>query len=482
MFKKLLSNLPFNPSLIGQVAFYAQRVHKESVVRRSGLIILSLALTLQVFAVISPPQPSLARSNNDLVNGGFTTKNEATSYCKNNTRHYQDILKNYGISCDDVAATTTVNIKSTDYSKRFYSMGWLAYGKTGETPVNIAKVGTLYARPLWSWDTSGASHYKALKGTTKFGATFFLLYDCGNLTFIGLPTPPKTCTYNNTILATDSKCFAPCPVSGKSNVSVTSKDCSAPCQYNKKILANDSKCFAPCPVKGKVHIPKDSAECFEPCPYNSTIDTKNPACKPCEASQTKEDLTACLQYSKTATNKTQNFPDANGTTAKSGDTIEYTLKTTNQGKATITQYAISENISDVLDYASVVNTHGGTINDSNIISWPAQDIAGGKTIEKLITIRIKDPLPDTPTSSSDPGHFDLAMTNVYGNTVTIKLPPSVVKSTEIVTTQLPNTGPGTSLIAAFTITLVTGYLFARSRLLAKELDVVRVDFSSNGGN
>jgi uncharacterized repeat protein (TIGR01451 family) len=283
-------------------------------------------------------------------------------------------------------------------------------------------------------------------------------------------------------LAGDSKCFAPCPIAGKANIPANSKECAAPCPYNKKLLANDTKCFAPCPVKGKAAIPKDSPECFEPCPYNSTIDTKNPACKPCEASQTKEDLTSCLQYLKTATNKTQNLPDANGSTAKPGDTIEYTLKTTNQGKATIKQYVVNENISDVLDYATMIDARGGTLNDSNIISWPAQDIKGSQTIEKIITVRIKDPLPNTPVSASDPGHFDLAMTNVYGNTITIKLPPSIIKTTEVVAAQLPNTGPGTSLIIAFTITMIVGYLFARSRLLAKELDIVRTDFSSSGGN
>ena len=34
MFKKLLSNLPYNPSLIGQVSFYAKRLHAEEKIRR----------------------------------------------------------------------------------------------------------------------------------------------------------------------------------------------------------------------------------------------------------------------------------------------------------------------------------------------------------------------------------------------------------------------------------------------------------------
>jgi hypothetical protein len=46
---------------------------------------------------------------------------------------------------------------------------------------------------------------------------------------------------------------------------------------------------------------------------------------------------------------------------------------------------------------------------------------------------------------------------------------------------LPNTGPGTSLIGGMGITLVVGYFFARSRLLAKEVNIIRTDFAMTGG-
>ena len=72
----------------------------------------------------------------------------------------------------------------------------------------------------------------------------------------------------------------------------------------------------------------------------------------------------------------------------------------------------------------------------------------------------------------------MTMTNVYGDTVTIKLPPSITKQTELVTTELPKTGPGTSLAIGFVLTTVVGYFFARSRLMAKELDMVRKDFAN----
>ena len=81
MFKKLLSNLPFNPSLLGQVSFYTKRLRRETFVRGAGLAMLTLAIVIQTFAVVSPPQRSLAKSPNDIIYGGFTTRDQAVLYC-----------------------------------------------------------------------------------------------------------------------------------------------------------------------------------------------------------------------------------------------------------------------------------------------------------------------------------------------------------------------------------------------------------------
>jgi uncharacterized repeat protein (TIGR01451 family) len=173
--------------------------------------------------------------------------------------------------------------------------------------------------------------------------------------------------------------------------------------------------------------------------------------------------------------------DANGTTVKAGDVIEYTLTVNNKGSAKISKYVVQENISDVLDYADVVDLKGGTLDKNNIVTWPGQDIGAKATISRSFTIKIKNPIPTTPTSTSDPGQYDSKMTNVYGNTVTIELPMPPSKQIEVITTTLPNTGPGTSLMIGFAITAVIAYFFARSRLFATELDIVRHEYVSTGG-
>ena len=75
----------------------------------------------------------------------------------------------------------------------------------------------------------------------------------------------------------------------------------------------------------------------------------------------------------------------------------------------------------------------------------------------------------------------MIMTNVYGNTIDIKLPTTVIKTTETVTTTLPNTGPGEALVIGAGLTTIIGYFFARSRLMAKELDIVRNEYATISG-
>lgn len=488
MFKKLLSNLPYNPSLIGQVSFYAQRLHREASIRRAGVVMIVLAMFIQMFAVLSPPQSSLQASpNTDLINGGFSSKQEAAQHCRNNTQNYKKIMNYFGITCENIADASVTNIAPRDHDGKLHSMGRLAYGVKGEMPIRVTGVGTLYTRHFWSLNHEPS--YKALKLKNRQGATVYILFGCGNLVTIGPPheVPPEDVCPNKPGVQTSKEDCDVCK--NVPGIQLTEKECDV-CPKKPGIQTSERKCDV-CPNKPGIQerykdcdvcpniegVQTEKSEC-DVCPNVKGEQSDESQCKPCEDAQTDEDLTACLTYTKSARNVTQNIDDANGTTAKESDVIEYTLTTTNTGKITIKDYVVNEGIGDVLDYADIVDLHGGTKGEYDIVSWPAVNIKAGQTITNQITVKIKDVLPNTPASSSDPEHFNMVMTNVYGNTVNIKLPPSITKQTEIVTTQLPNTGPGTSLIIGFTITFVIAYFFARSRLLAKELDIVRTDYGS----
>ena len=527
MFEKLLSNLPYNPSLVHQLGFYAKRMHREAAIRRTGMVFIVLSFFVQFFAVVAPPVATVAYSNNDMINGGVQTQGEAVKTCRDNTKNYGDVLADFGVSCADVSNASVTYIKSTDTNKagdHLYSMGWLPEGKQNVEFTNLANVSeTLYARRLDSFDTGPYSTYKVLKGTSHVtGKTFFIIFDCGNLVFFGVPVPipqPKdVCPDKAGVQTTSQECDV-CPdVSGiqtnttqcdvcsniagvqtkatecdvctnisgvqtktsqcdvcpnLAGVQTKSSQCDV-CSNLQGVQTSLTECDVCTSVAG-VQTSVDQCTQIEHCPYNPSLTKDDVNCKPCEKAVSSTNALACIDISKTASDDTQGWTDANGKTATAGDVITYDLYAENVGKAVVPQFTMQENISDVLDYANVTDLHGGTQGNDGWVTWPAQDIPGGQKEHHQITVKIKDPIPQTPTDPGDQTHFDLTMSNTYGNTIEIHLPGSITKTIETTTTALPNTGPGNSLIAAGAIVVVAGYFFARTRLLAQESELAIKD-------
>jgi uncharacterized repeat protein (TIGR01451 family) len=631
MLEKLLGVLPYNPSLIHQMAFYADRMRDESNIRRTGTIFIVLTFLVQFFAVIVPPQPTVASPDNDLINGGFTTPAEAAKYCEKDVQHYQTILANYGIKCTDLASASTVTLKSTDKTSTgdcIYSMGRVPQGpvnkktgkKTHETSATIG--GTKYfLRCLDSFDTGPYSSYKALKfKSSGTGQVLYILYDCGNLASFGLPktpiTPPPaaptgtlacvvstnnsvtlkigwynasgktidlyrkgapaalapygagsnfnksgvangSATYTDTGLHPDSKYEYHLYVGGMSagkeltsgpvycattkvvvstptgvlscsssttdsitlsiswnNASgktvdlyrkgVTAalggnfnagNDASGNSQYTDSGLTQGTTYTYTLYAGGQASgIKLSTADCTtdkpgtpppppptEPCPYNPNITLPDAACKPCDSSINSSDKIACLNLSKTVRNDTTGLADANGTTAQAGNVLTYTLFVQNTGKGDVKDYTFIDVMSDTLDYATISDLHGGTMDDTHTVTWPAETIPAGKTVSHQITFQVKSPIPETPTGVSDGAHFDLVMSNTFGNTVNVSVPGGVVKVVEGQATKLVNTGPGTSLAIAAAVMVLAGFFFSRSRLLSVEADLSVKHNTVSGG-
>jgi len=454
MFEKLLSNLSFNSSIIEDLGFYTKRVRKEESVRRLGFLFIVLAFFVQFFAFLSPPQPSLAASTNDMINGGFNNITELVADCNANLKDYRTIITYYGLSCNNLSAGKTVSLVSTSYNKQLFSMGWNPQGSinvvtkkpTDEQPVDIPGIASpLYWRYLWSWDTYAYSTYQAVETTSSIThKTYFILYACGNLVSIGLPspyTPPK-----------------PKPV-----VVVVHK--------SKPVVVVKRK---PKPVVVVKRKPKQPT-----CSFNNSISADSSGCKPCAASLSSYDTIACIKYSKTASDLTEHWANANDKIAKPGDVILYTLTALNSGNGVVKNFVMQDNLSYVLDYAKVINSNGGKINNNNIISWPAVNVLPNKAVVHTIEVSVLNPLPNTLASTSDPELYDHVMTNIYGNTINIYLPKSpIVTVANITTTSLPNTGPGDGLIFGAIVIVIAGYFLARSKLILKES---RVAIENNCG-
>lgn len=545
MFKKLLSNLPFNPSLIDQVSFYAKRLNKESAIRRSGLIFVALTMVVQIVAVISPAEASNQCSSNDVIRCGFTSKAQAVQQCNANTQGFRTIVAKFGITCATIANSNTITLNSYASNNKLYSMGRNPYNKPGEFTFDIEGAGRFYFRPLSSW---GNVNYKMLDMRTPDGAPFRIMYDCGNIVVErdyrppAQPEPepvlklakvnePKTAvkpgdTIKYTIAFTNT--------GGTAAYFSVNDRLSKDLEYVSSSYANwgiersgqttkwynntppfytfgntdalGTPGFITISAKVKAGTPSGTTVCntawlgdvstktkqerkwsevtvcnkvIVECP-EGTVPQPDGTCESIPEPESKEPV---LGIEKKASNLTQDIDDANGTTANPGDVIEYTLETKNFGEGEKKDHILeSEELADVLEYADLdLNSLGDGVFDidSQTIAWNKPvTIKPDESVIKTFKVKIKDPIPQTPTPSGNPGSYDMLLTNVYGNTIEIKVPGSVIKTTEQVAQTLPNTGPGETMVFGGVLVTIVGYFFARSRMMAKEMLIIKEEYTS----
>ena len=565
MLEKILSTLPYDNSQIHKLGFYLNRLKKEKSIRSFGIFFILLAFLMQYFAVINPPQPSVANSSNDIINGGFTSASQAAYYCNNNTRDYKYILNFYGVTCDSVSKAKTITLNSRDYRGDLWSMGRNDVGSlAGETPSPQIHGQTYYIRYLWSWDASKTtSNYKALdvsNGTHKL----FLLFNCGNITSVGFPTPvtqsPKLSIMKTTVPGTpqaNSKIKPGTEVAfriiinnsggqadnltlkdtnssslkyisqtsnGASNFSYSDAAATATWKINKinagsngyyidvkysllNTVKNDSSICNSANLSGSGIVDLTTNKvCFtvsniappppptpSTCPYDKLINLSDSRCIPCSndnkiiASDSKckncmqyissNNANACVIYNKSALNLTTNSLGVKGNTAKANDVIKYTLTAKNGGTSDIKSFIFQDNLSYVLDYSTLVQAKGVTLKNNSVV-FPATTLKAGETKSVSFEVKILNPIPYTPVSTSDPLLYNLTLTNTYGNTLVIKLPSSPAKAVESTIHSLPNTGPGGSMLLLGLVAIFAGYFFYRSRLLTIEANIAAKDASS----
>jgi uncharacterized repeat protein (TIGR01451 family) len=160
--------------------------------------------------------------------------------------------------------------------------------------------------------------------------------------------------------------------------------------------------------------------------------------------------------SKSAFNNTKNV-DATSVPANKEDFITYTLTATNNGNGMGSNFVFSDDLSNVMNYASMVSLDGGTMNGSTI-SWPAVNIAANSSVQESFEVRVNYTLPAS--------YNNLQLVNTFGNTVTIQINnPTVI--TPVITA--PKTGPAeeTAYSLGFASLLTLGFYIARKKLFRK---------------
>jgi hypothetical protein len=530
MFRKIVSNLAFSPALVGQLGFYAKRLRREEATRRTGLIFTALALVVQTFAVFTPPESANASSGNDVIYGGFSSKSDLLGIYDRNKdsaghKDLQQIYSYYGITRQDIANSSWKSFNSRDQGNSINSVGRSTYSFQ-RTPHKIPGTSTTVYSSLLSkfdstsWSIPHGSDYTAVIGKRAIdGQWFAIMSGCGNPAFIKLPPPPPQpaaeCSaliitpltrtkFNFTATATTSngatisgytytlKDDKGAVVHTKNQPSATksntlSYDFTRDGKYTASVVVATS-------VGQKTGVSCQKALTVTPeprCPLNPDLPANSPDCKPCEEDKTiwykDKGCNSEFQLTKKVKNVSQIISDANNTTVRPGDRLEYRLSVKNVGTTT-GSYTIEDNLADVLEYADLIDTGGGTLHKKdastpiervNTITWPAVDIKPGETIEKIVSVQVKSSIPAAPQGLSNPESYNCRMINDFaGNGTTIMLDCPAPKIIEQVVAELPHTGATENMLFAGGVLTVVVFFYVRTRQVKKEVRLIRRDLNA----
>ncbi len=196
MFRKIVSNLSFSPSLITQIGFYANRLRSEELTRRITIVFVVLTLVVQSFAIFSPPESANASSEQDLIRGGVRDLDDLLARYDNNTDDIRDIYTALGVTREEIASSHKGTITSSD---SIYATHRLSqYGnEQGETRFNYksssGSTGIRYISPLSLADTSptkqqSGTQYDSWIGTSARLGWFAIIKANANLATEGYPS------------------------------------------------------------------------------------------------------------------------------------------------------------------------------------------------------------------------------------------------------------------------------------------------------
>jgi len=217
------------------------------------------------------------------------------------------------------------------------------------------------------------------------------------------------------------------------------------------------------------------------CSYNSALTKDDPNCKACPYNPTiwnkSSGCNANVTLAIDANNLSQSGRPADKGTANPGDRVQYNLHTTNIKQAG-TAVAIQELISDLLEYSTVIDAGGGTVDQSaKTITWGTVKLSGNQTDTRSFVIQLNDTLAATPRAADNLHSYDCTLTSIYGNTLNIPLNCPMGKQIENTIERLPKVGVGANMLFSLLLVTIVTYLYIRSRQMNREINVIRREFN-----
>lgn len=387
MFRKLVANLSYSPSLVGELSAYDRRLKREVRLRGLGLIVALSAVVVQALVTFAPPESANPASASDLIYGGISTPDEILAAYDKNAQNFRDLIASLGITRQDLASLHAQSIRST---AKLYSVSHLSvFGSQDGVreyvyPKTRGGQDTVYLTPLSSFDhdTFSREHgrsYAAFIGRSAKLGQFAILAHSGNIVIE---------------------------------------------QPLGRLRADNA-----------------------------------------------------VTYRKIATNTTQAQP-ATQVVAHASDRIMYTIHATNTGDKP-TSPVLSDRLADVLEYATLVESGGGTLDtNTGILTWPSTQLTPGQQISRQFVIRLNPATPATSRGLSNPASYDCVITNSLGTTLNIPVACPPVKSIETLTSQLPSAPASFGLAGSVLIAITALFFYARARQHREELRLIRRDFNT----
>ncbi len=189
MFRKLISNLSFSPSLVAELAVFAKNLKKQKRLRFIGVALLVLALLLQVFGIVFLNNKTQTHESN-LIYGGVINKEYFLQRYKQNDLSIRGILSSIGVGSDDI--TNLKNEPLTNHSEPYkYRIARTPMPNSTQQPlVLLGSEANLYASNI---DTSLPIE-PSLSGYSHTVGKFTILINSGDILVEHLPSSFKSIT------------------------------------------------------------------------------------------------------------------------------------------------------------------------------------------------------------------------------------------------------------------------------------------------
>lgn len=518
MFRRIVSNLAFSPALVGQLGFYAKRLRKEEATRRLGLVFTALALIVQSLAVFSPPEAANAATPGQVGDAPRCTVDavgpRANAFSVQNGKVVVSFDVTGGKKCKVQLSVNSFFAPSIDGHPYEQQILHDRTTRTFDTPGRYTMQADL---PNHSTPAKGCFYQADLTYGTH-NVLPVLAYDHGKLNCgttvtppptppvppVPVPTPIANCTnvaatisnrtqayFSGTAAAAGgatikSYTFIVKNASGIEIKRVTVPSGATSTGTSAIDISHAGNYTVQLVVQTSLGDKTNTTSCVKPftiappsvCQYNPTLPANSPDCQPCEDNPNvwikDEKCAAVIIDTKTATNMTQGNVNATTVTARAGDKLSYTITVENKGL--ISQpVTMEEDLSDVLEYATLVDQGGGQLNSENkTLTWPAVTLGAGQKQSRTLAVQVMSDIPSTNTGTGIPTSYDCKMANTFGNTITVGVDcPTQKVVVEQVTKELPHTGPTENMIFAGALLAIVVYFYARSRQLGTEVRLIR---------